>query len=117
MKKKTPKKDIEYEVGSSNVFADLGLSNPEGHLLKAQLASLIYDLIEERGWTQEHTAKVLGITQPDVSKLTRGILKDFSVERLLYFLSGLTHRVAITISKRADLPPEEIVIEVKVKAA
>jgi hypothetical protein len=31
------KKKIGYEVGSGNVFADLGLPNAEEHLIKAQL--------------------------------------------------------------------------------
>lgn len=105
------KAEIDYEVGSGNVFADLGLPNPEERLLKARLASAIYDIIEERGWTQNHSAEVLGVSQPDVSKMTRGILKDFSVERLLAFLGKLDQRVTITLhDEKAVLPPKEIVI-------
>ena len=105
------KQDIEYEIGSGNVFADLGLPNPEERLLKARLASTIYDIIEERGWTQKHAAEVLGVSQPDVSKMTRGILKDFSVERLLHFLSRLEQRVTITVQDETNrLPSREITI-------
>lgn len=105
------KSTADYEVGSGNVFADLGLPNPEERLLKARLASAIYDILEERGWTQKHTAEVLGVTQPDVSKMTRGILKDFSVERLITFLSKLEQRVTIILQDEKDeLPPKEIVI-------
>ena len=105
------KEPIEYEVGSGNVFADLDLPNPEERLLKARLASRIYDIIEARGWTQKHTASVLGVTQPDVSKMTNGILKDFSVERLIGFLSKLDNRVTITLEDEAhNLPLQEIVI-------
>ena len=112
------KAKIDYEVGSGNVFADLGLPNPEERLLKARLASAIYDIIEERGWTQTHTATVLGVSQPDVSKLTRGILKDFSVERLLAFLGKLDQRVTITLQdETAVLPPKEIVIAAEKSAA
>jgi predicted XRE-type DNA-binding protein len=111
MNKKSKTKDLDYTAGSGNVFADLGLPNPEERLLKARVASLIYDVIEERDWTQKHTAEVLGITQPDVSKLTRGILKDFSVERLLYFLSRLEHRITITVQETSKkIPRSEIVI-------
>ncbi len=101
--------DIDYEVGSGNVFADLGLPNPEERKLKANLAGMIYEIIEARGWTQKHTAEVLGVTQPDVSKMTRGILRDFSVERLLHFLSKLDQRVTITVSGD-ERPTQEIVI-------
>ena len=103
------KSSTDYEVGSGNVFADLGLPNPEERLLKARLASAIYDIIEERGWTQKHTAEVLDITQPDVSKITRGILKDFSVERLIKFLGKLDQRVTITLQDEKDnLPPKRL---------
>jgi predicted XRE-type DNA-binding protein len=111
MSKPRKNKTKDYVIGSGNVFADLGLSSPEERQLKARIAGLIYDLIEERGWTQKRSAEVLGITQPDVSKLTRGILKDFSVERLLYFLSRLEQRVTISVQDtKAKLPPKEIVI-------
>ena len=106
------KSGIEYEVGSGNVFADIGLPNPEEHLLKARLARLINKAIQEKGWTQQRAAEALEITQPKVSDLNRGRLKNFSVERLLIFLAQLDHRVAITVS-RDDLPTEEFVIAAK----
>ena len=99
----------DYEIGSGNVFADMGLPNPEERLVKARLARLINKAIQTQGWTQQHAAEVLGITQPKVSEMSRGRLKNFSVERLMTFLALLDHRVAITVSK-GDLPPEEIVI-------
>ncbi len=103
------KHGIEYEMGSGNVFADMGLPNPEEHLLKARLARLINKAVEEKNWTQQHAAEVLGITQPKVSDISWGRLKNFSVERLLGFLAQLDHRVAITVSRRA-LPVEELVM-------
>ena len=38
--------------GGSNVFADLGLPNPEQELLKARLTLQIYKIVKERGLTQ-----------------------------------------------------------------
>ena len=97
--------------GSGNVFADLGVENPEDYQVKARLASLIYDQIEEKGWTQKHTAEVLNITQPDVSNICRGLLDHFSAQRLMNFLAQLNNRVVISVqSEQKDLPPEEIVI-------
>ena len=101
--------DTSVTYGSGNVFADMGLPNPEELLLKAKLARLINKAIAEKGWTQKEAAKVLSIAQPKVSDLGRGRLTNFSVERLLNFLAQLDHRVAITVS-RPDLPPEEFVI-------
>jgi hypothetical protein len=39
---------ITYTQSSGNVFADLGVDEPEEHLAKAQLVSRIADLITER---------------------------------------------------------------------
>lgn len=111
MNEVTKKDSMGVTRGSGNVFADLDLPNPEERLLKARLASTISDVIEERGWTQTHAAEVMGITQPDVSNLIRGRLKNFSAGRLIHFLSSLSQRVTITVEdEMSDLPPKEIVV-------
>jgi predicted XRE-type DNA-binding protein len=89
--------DIEVEVGSDNVFADLGLSNPDEHLAKAELASRIAEVIRQRRLTQAATAKLLGIDQPKVSRLLRGYLTNFSTERLMHFLTLLGRDVEIVV--------------------
>jgi predicted XRE-type DNA-binding protein len=95
---------------SGNVFADLGLPNPEELQLKARLTHLITRIIKQRGWTQQQAARALGIKQPDVSELSRGQrLEHYSVERLMYFLNRLEQKVTITVSSR-ELPLEEIVV-------
>jgi predicted XRE-type DNA-binding protein len=40
---------------------------------------------------------MLGISQPNVSLLSRGILEDFSIERLMRFLNKLNQDVDIVI--------------------
>ena len=101
--------DTSVTYGSGNVFADMGLSNPEDRLVKARLASRIHDVIEARGWTQKHAAGVLGVSQPDVSKIIRGQLREFSLSRLMGFLAKLDNRVTITVSSEG-LPTQEIVV-------
>ena len=61
------KKPVGFERSSGNVFADLGLPNPEQELLKARLTLQIYRLIKERGLTQARAGEILGIHQPRVS--------------------------------------------------
>ena len=112
-KKKNQKESTDYEISSGNVFADLDLPNPEEYLLKARLVTFINDVIDEHGWTQKEAAQQLGLKQPNVSDLKRGELDHFSVERLLYLLGRLTYKVTITIRKKANVPPEEIVIAAK----
>jgi len=88
---------VEYTESSGNVFADLGIRNPEEVLAKASIASKIYDLIKEKKLTQAKAAKILRISQPKVSLLLRGYLTDFSLERLLRFLNDLGQDVYISI--------------------
>lgn len=91
------RKKLEYETGSGNVFADIGLPNAEEHLIKAQLVYKIDQLMKKRGLKQVEAAKLLGVRQPDVSKLLRGDFQQFSVERLLRFLVALGQDVDIVV--------------------
>ena len=92
-----PKRPKDYIVSSGNVFADLGLPNPEEALAKAELAHKITVLIRERGLTQTQAAKLLGVDQPKVSALIRGRLTGFSLERLLRFLLLFGQDIRITV--------------------
>ncbi len=86
-----------YEIGSSNVFKDLGLPNAEEHLVKAQLVFKIDTIIKKRRLKQIEAAALFGVRQPDVSKMLRGDFRQFSVERLLRFLVALDQDVQIVI--------------------
>lgn len=97
VKRKQTKTGLAYEVGSGNVFADLGLPNPEELLAKAELARRIHILIKQRKLTQQKAAELLGIDQPKVSALVRGRLDGFSTGRLIRFLNLLDQNVEIII--------------------
>ena len=87
----------KFEVGSGNVFKDLGLPNAEEHLVKAQLVFKIETILRRRGLKQAEAAELFGVKQPDVSKMLRGDFRQFSVERLLRFLVALNHDVEIVV--------------------
>jgi predicted XRE-type DNA-binding protein len=89
---------MKVTKGSNNVFADLGLPNPEQELLKARLTLQIYKIIKERGLTQAKAGKVLGIKQPHVSTLMRNRAGNFSVGRLMEFLIALGQDVEIAVT-------------------
>ena len=91
-----------YEIGSRNVFKDLGVPNPDEHLVKAQLVFKIDAIIKERRLKQVEAAGLLGIRQPDVSKMLRGGFRQFSVERLLHFLVALNQDVEIVVKPHRD---------------
>ena len=52
MRGKLPK----HEIGSGNVFADVGLPDAELHLLKAEIVNCIDDILKERRLTQAAAA-------------------------------------------------------------
>ena len=100
MKTKAPKtrnRVARVTEGSGNVFADLGLPNPEQELLKAQLTLQIYTILKDSGMTQVEIAKVLRVQQPQVSLLMRNRAGNFSVGRLMEFLTALRQDIQITV--------------------
>src|ERR1039457_4264772 len=91
-----------YETGSGNVFQDISVPNSEEHLVKAQLVFRIDGIIKARRLKQIEVADLLGIRQPDVSKMLRGEFRQFSVERLLRFLVALDQDVEIVVKPHHD---------------
>ncbi|MEI6514166.1 MAG: helix-turn-helix transcriptional regulator [bacterium] len=83
--------------GSGNVFADLDLPNADDLQTKAELTRQLYQRIKVLGLSQIKAAKVLGLKQPDVSKLMNGRFSGFSVERLLELLNALAVDVDIVL--------------------
>src|SRR5580700_6030850 len=91
-----------YEAGSRNVFKDIGIPNPEEHLVKAQLVFKIDTILKKRRLKQVEAAALFGVRQPDISKMLRGEFRQFSVERLLRFLVALDQDVQIVIKPHHD---------------
>lgn len=91
---------LEVTKSTGNVFADIGLPDADTYLAKAELASQINKIIENRGLKQVAAAKILGIDQPKVSALSCGRLDDFSIERLIHFLNKLDRDVEIVVKKK-----------------
>ena len=53
------------DVGSGDVFVDLGFADALERKLRVQLAMHVNELIARRRLTQAKTAALLGIPQPD----------------------------------------------------
>jgi predicted XRE-type DNA-binding protein len=94
-----PRNLSKHEIGSGNVFADTGRPDAELHLLKAEIVNRIDDVLRERRLTQAAAARLMGIGQPDVSKMLRGLFRGFSLERLLLFLAALGQDVTIDVRR------------------
>ncbi len=90
--------DLTFEVGSGNVYSDLGLPDSEGLQAKADLAHLIINIIEERGWKQKRAASEIGIAESEMSDIMNGKLRRFSRERLEQYLMTLGMEIRIQVS-------------------
>ena len=99
----TGKKLPVHDVGSGNVFADLGLPDAGEHYVKAQIVAEIHKIIKSRKLTQTKAGALMGIGQPNVSRMLRGHFREYSVERLLRFLTLFDRDVEIVI-RRQDKP-------------
>ena len=63
---------IEFERGSTNVYADLGFPDADEMFGKAQLATKIGEIIKARRWSRQKAAEVVGMPQPERSAMLRG---------------------------------------------
>ena len=87
-------------MSSGNVFADIGVDNPEEELMKAKLVWETEQIIKKKKMTRAAAAKVMGINQPKVSALIRRKLEGFSVERLIHFLNALGQDIDIVVRQK-----------------
>ncbi|MFZ0844299.1 MAG: helix-turn-helix transcriptional regulator [Pseudolabrys sp.] len=87
----------KVEAGGGNVFADLGLPDAGPHFLKAQIVSEIYRLVQTRKLTQVQVGKRLNISQPEVSRMFKGHFREYSIERLMEFLTSFDRDVEIVV--------------------
>lgn len=87
---------------SGNVFRDLGFSEEEARdsLAKAELVRTIQRIMESEGWTQEETARKIGVKQPRLSTMLRGDYRNISEAKLLDCVMRLGCDVKITIRRR-----------------
>ena len=88
--------------GTTNVFADLGYADAAERQIKTRLALAVNELLKARKLKQREIATLLGVPQPKVSALKNYRLDQFSVERLMEFLTALNQNVEIMIRPCPD---------------
>ena len=88
---------VKVEVGSGNIFADLGLPDADSHFLKAEIVSEIYRLTHERKLTQAEAGKRMSISQPEVSRMFKGNFREYSIDRLMGFLTSFDRDIEIVV--------------------
>lgn len=96
------RKTETVEVGTGDVFQDLGFADAGERKLRVQLAMRLNDLIKDRRLAQTSVSEIFGIPQPHVSELRNFKLSRFSSERLLHFITLLDKDVEIIIRPKAE---------------
>ena len=94
---KGTKNGIEFEVGSGNVFADLGLPNAEKLKFKSDLVIEITGAMRRLGLTQKASAKRMGVPQPMVSAMLGGNFSNLSECKLMDCLNRLGYDIEIKV--------------------
>jgi predicted XRE-type DNA-binding protein len=87
----------DFEIGSENVYADLGRRDADTMLVKAQLVGKIAEILKERGLTQVRAAALLGLPQPKLSAMLRGQFRGLSERKLMDCLTLLGRDVDIVV--------------------
>ena len=82
-------------VGSGDFLKDRGYLDPDEMRLKFALANEIAFIIEERALKQTEAAQAAELSQSDVSRIVNGIVKDYSVYRLMRVVTKLGKNVSI----------------------
>lgn len=93
---------IEHVTSSGNVFADLGLSDPEERLVKSKLAAALQRSMIELGLTQTAASSLMGMPQPKLSKILRGRFDGISEAYITEGLRRLGHDVEIRVRPRHE---------------
>jgi predicted XRE-type DNA-binding protein len=93
---------IEVEMGSGNVFADLGLADAEKLKIKSGLVIEITRAVRKLGLTQEEAGRRMGIPQPKVSALLRGDFANLSERKLMDCLNRLGYDIEIKVKPAAE---------------
>src|ERR1700736_578570 len=93
-------KRVEVHESVGNIFADLGLPDADNHFLRAEIVAELYRLINERKLTQAKAGSIMGVSQPEVSRLFKGNFREYSIERLMAFLTTFDRDVEIVSRPR-----------------
>ena len=93
---------IEVELGSGNVFADLGLPNPEERQMKSLLAIQIRELLDQKGLTE--AVRQTGLSDDGMAAVMRGRLSELTLDQLFRCLTRLGRSVEVHILTEPTTP-------------
>jgi predicted XRE-type DNA-binding protein len=83
---------IRFERGSGNVFADLGLPDPDEALARAGLAQAIAEAIRHRGLSRAEAGTITGLDAQALDAILRGRLGAVTRDQLMRSAAALDAR-------------------------
>jgi len=89
--------NVEVEMSSGNVFADLKFVNAEELKIKSGLVMELTKAVRRLGLSQEEAGRRIGLPQPKVSGLFRGEFTNISERKLMECLNRLGYDIEITV--------------------
>lgn len=92
--------EIHRTPAGTSVLDDLG--RDPGFIVKAKLAIRIQLTVQELGLNQRDAARLMGISQPKLSQLTRGRFEGLSQAKLEECLVALGHDVITHVGPRHE---------------
>ena len=93
--------NIEFEIGSGNIFADIGFDNAEEMLLKSELVRQVNRTIKDRDLNSIQVKKTLSLDENMLSNLTQGRLTELTIENLFRYLNILGRDLEIVLKPRS----------------
>jgi predicted XRE-type DNA-binding protein len=92
--------DLEIVQGGDNPFRDVGLTDPDTKLMKADLAAGIIRILRERKLTGTRAASLARVTEADISRIRNADLNRFTIDRLVRILNRLDSQLQVVVSLR-----------------
>jgi predicted XRE-type DNA-binding protein len=107
-----PKEKITFEMGSGNVFADLGLPDADILLAKARLVSQLEAIAAKEGLSQTDISRISGTTQPRISRMMSGKGRGYTLDSIFKVFVALGYPVSISPAK-AKSKDAKVVVKAK----
>jgi predicted XRE-type DNA-binding protein len=94
-----------WEMGSGNIFKDLGFSDEEAAslLARCELMFQLREIIREKGWSQRKAAEELGVPQPRIAEIMKLRSEHWSIDQLVKYMDKLGRRVSFVIELKGDV--------------
>lgn len=93
---------------AKSAYEELGFPDAPEMLVKAQLVVKIAKILSERGYNQQQAAKIMGLTQPRLSKMLRGQFRGISEAKMMECLIRLGCEVKIVVRPKKRSAPTKV---------